>query len=38
MAAIVVNRLIEDGVVVPNLSGASKSLWDIRSISEKMQL
>jgi L-2-hydroxyglutarate oxidase len=38
MAAIIVNRLIEDGVVVPNPSGASKSLWDIRSISEKMQL
>jgi L-2-hydroxyglutarate oxidase len=38
MAAIVVNQLIEDGTVVPNPSGASKSLWDIRSISEKMQL
>jgi L-2-hydroxyglutarate oxidase len=38
MAAILVNQLIEDGTVVPNPSGASKSLWDIRSISEKMQL
>ncbi|MDQ3869600.1 MAG: FAD-dependent oxidoreductase [Thermoproteota archaeon] len=38
MAAMLVNRLIEDGVVIPNSSGAPKSLWDIRSISAKMQL
>jgi L-2-hydroxyglutarate oxidase len=38
MAAMVVNRLIEDGIVMPNSSGAPKSLWDIRSIAEKMQL
>ena len=37
MAAMLVNRLIEDGLVVPNSSGAPKSLWDIRSISAKMQ-
>ncbi|HYX55597.1 MAG TPA: FAD-dependent oxidoreductase [Nitrososphaeraceae archaeon] len=38
MAAMLVNRLIEDGLVMPNSSGARKSLWDIQSISAKMQL
>jgi L-2-hydroxyglutarate oxidase len=38
MAALLVNKLIEDGLVIPNSSGAQKSLWDIQSISAKMQL
>ncbi len=38
MAAMVVNQLIEDRIVSPNLIKKSKSLWNIQAISEKMQL
>ena len=36
MAALVVNKLFEDGIISPSIAIESKSLWDIRSIAEEM--
>ena len=36
MAALVVNKLFEDGIISPSVAVESKSLWNIRSIAEEM--
>jgi L-2-hydroxyglutarate oxidase len=36
MAALVVSKLFEDGIISPSVTVESKSLWDIRSIAEEM--
>lgn len=37
IAALVVNKLFEDGIIAPSVAVESKSLWDIRSIAEEMR-
>jgi L-2-hydroxyglutarate oxidase len=38
MAAMIVNKLLEDGIISPTNSTEKKSVWNIRSIADKMNI